>query len=338
MRRRGPGRGDAQGREDAVTVAIVGGTGYLGPRIAERLLARGQDVLVLARGRHPVDLPDAARFAEVDRMDGDRLAEVLWRNQVEAVIDVFSLSLRNTQPVLDAAAAHGARYVLVSSVDVYSNYEGLLKRGSPERRQAPATEDSPLRALRYPYRSNSRRPKGVEDDLFEDYDKIPIEEAARADPRLSAVVVRLPMVFGPRDKQHRFAWAIAAILGDQPIRIDERAAGWLNSYVYVDDAAEGLALAATHPDAPGGIFNVAQMEIRTVRQWVERLAEIMGRKVDIELAPAGSGLQSERAEASDLSYPLTMDGSRIRSALGFAETVPEDEALRMTIDWERSQG
>ena len=321
-----------------MTVAIVGGTGYLGPRIAERLLARGQDVLVLARGRHKVDLPDAARFAEVDRMDGERLAEVLWRNQVDAVIDVFSLSLRNTQPVLDAAAAHGARYVLVSSVDVYANYEGLLKRGTPEPRMVAATEDAPLRTLRYPYRSNSRRPKGVEDDLFEDYDKIPIEEAARADARLSAVVVRLPMVFGPRDKQHRFAWAIEAILGEQPIRIDERAAGWLNSYVYVDDAAEGLALAATHPDAPGGTYNVAQADIRTVRQWVERLAEVMGRKATIEIAPAGSGLQSERADASDLRYPLTMDGSRIRRELGYGETLSEDEALALTIAWERQQG
>lgn len=319
-------------------VAVIGGTGFLGPRIAERLLAVGQDVLVLARGRHAVELPEAARFAAVDRMDGAQLAEVLGRNEVDAVIDVFSLSLRNTRPVLDAVASHGARYVLVSSVDVYSNYEGLLKRGSPERRMAPATEDAPLRQLRYPYRSNSRRPQGVEDDLFEDYDKIPLEEAARADPRLSAVVVRLPMVFGPGDKQHRFGWAIKAIASGEPVRIDERAAGWLNSYVFVDDAAEGLALAATHAEAPGGIYNVAQARIRTVREWVERIAEIMGRTVTIEIAPAGSGLQSERADASDLSYPLTMDGSRIRSELGFAETMPEDEALARTVEWELAQG
>jgi len=75
-----------------------------------------------------------------------------------------------------------------------------------------------------------------------------------------------------------------------------------------------------------------------VRQWVERLAEVMGREVSIEIVPAGSGLQAERADASDLGYPLTMDGSRIRRELGFVETVPEDEALRLTIDWERQQG
>jgi len=66
----------------------------------------------------------------------------------------------------------------------------------------------PLRALRYPYRQNSRRPQGIEDDLFEEYDKIPIEEFAMAAGAPQATVLRLPMIFGPDDKQHRFAWAI----------------------------------------------------------------------------------------------------------------------------------
>ena len=179
-----------------MTIAIVGGTGFLGPEIARRLLARGVTPLVIARGKHPVALPDGAIFAAADRMDSAALIALFKSHAVTAVIDVFSLSLRNTQPVLDAVATTGARYVLVSSTDVYSNYEGLIKKATPPIRLAPATEDSPLRTIRYPYRANTRRPQGVEDDLFEDYDKLPIEDAARADRRFVPTIIRAPMICG----------------------------------------------------------------------------------------------------------------------------------------------
>jgi nucleoside-diphosphate-sugar epimerase len=319
-----------------MSIAIIGGTGFLGPRIAARLVARGIEPLVIARGRHPVALPDGARFAAADRMDRAAIAGLLRAHGATAAIDIFALSLRNSQPVLDAAEDAGARYLLISSTDVYRNYEGLLKKGMPPVRLEPATEDSPLRAMRYPYRSNARRPQGVEDDLFEDYDKIPIEEAALAGGRPSTVL-RLPMIFGPGDKQHRFAWAIAAVESGPRVALDSRAAAWPNSYAYVDDVAEAVALAATLPAAAARIYNVAQPFVRTPVEWLERFAAVLGRPVDIALvAPDAGGLLHERADASDLSYPLTLDSTRIRADLGYAEVVPEDEALAATIAAERA--
>lgn len=320
-----------------MTIAIIGGTGFLGTAVAARLIARGVEPLVIARGRHPVALPAAARFAAADRMDRAAVAALLREHRVTAAIDIFALSLRNTQPVLDAVADTGIRYVLVSSTDVYSNYEGLLKKGSPPIRAEPATEDSPLRQMRYPYRSNARRPQGVDDDLFEDYDKIPIEDAARADARFPATIVRLPMIFGPGDKQHRFGWAIANAVPGKPFTLDARAARWLNSYAYIDDAADGLALAATHPAAAGRTYNVAQPFVRSIRQWAETLVPLVAPRAHIiEVGPGANGVMADRAEASDLRYPLTLDSTRIRAELGYAEIVPEADALARTIRWEQS--
>lgn len=322
-----------------MTVAVLGGTGYLGPEVAARLQAHGREVLVLARGRHPVSLPNGVRFEAVDRMDTDRLAGLLREQGVSAVVDIFALSLRNTQPAIEATAGAGARYVLVSSTDVYSNYGGLLRKESPPVRPAPATEDSPLRTIRYPYRSNSRRPQGVEDDLFEDYDKIPIEEAVRSDTRFPSTIVRLPMIFGPGDKQHRFRWAVEAARAGGPLRIDRRAAGWLNSYGYLTDMAEALALAATEAAAAGRTYNAAQRQVRSVRQWAETLVAAMG--LDREVVEVGleeNGIMADRAEAMDLRYPLTLDSTRIREELGYSEVVPEPEALRRTVEWELSAG
>lgn len=321
-----------------MTIAIIGGTGFLGTALARRLLAHGHNALAIARGREPVALPDGVHFEVADRMDIPAITALLKTYKVRSVIDVFTLSLRNTQPVLDAMAALGGRYVLVSSTDVYANYAGLLKKETPPIRLQPATEDSPLRNLRYPYRGNARRPQGVEDDLFEDYDKIPIEQAARADKRFESTIMRLPMIFGPHDKQHRFGWVIRNAVAGRPFAIDERAAGWLNSYGYIDDMAEALVLAATHPHAGGRTFNVAQPKDRTVREWAQIILDVMAIKAEVVEVPAGvNGIMADRAEASNLAYPLTLDSARIRAELGYVEIVSEHEALKRTLAWEATQ-
>jgi nucleoside-diphosphate-sugar epimerase len=315
-----------------MTIAILGGTGFIGTAVAKRVLARGLTPLVLARGQHPVALPEGARFEPADRMDGRRLVEIFQQHEVDTVIDIFALGLLNTGAVLEAMGAIGGRYLLLSSVDVYSNYGGLLRRETPAVQVAPAKEDDPLRAFRFPYRGNPHRPQGVEAALFEDYDKIILEEASAADGRFETTVVRAPMIFGPGDKQHRFAWAIKAVQKGGVIEIDERAAKWPNSYGYIDDVAEAMVLAATSSKAAGRTYNVGQSFVRTPIEWLLSFAVVLNRSVEVvEVPPEKRALQAERADATDLRYPLTLDTSRIRAELGFREIVPEREALLRTI-------
>ena len=315
-----------------MTIAILGGTGFIGTAVTGRVLARGLAPLVLARGQHAVALPEGARFERADRMDGKRLVEIFQQHEVDTVIDIFALGLLNTGAVLQAMGAVGGRYVLLSSVDVYSNYGGLLKRESPVVQLRPAREDDPLRGFRFPYRGNPHRPQGVEAPLFEDYDKIILEEASAADGRFETTVIRAPMIFGPGDKQHRFGWAIKAVQQGGVIEIDQRAAKWPNSYGYVDDVAEAMVLAATSPKAAGRTYNVGQSFVRTPIEWLLSFAVVLNRSVEVVEVPAEKrALQAERADATDLHYPLTLDTSRIRAELGFSEIVPEREALLRTI-------
>ena len=315
-----------------MTIAVLGGTGFIGTAVAKRILARGSTPLLLARGQHAVALPEGARFEAVDRLDGRRLVEIFQQHQVDIVIDIFGLGLLNTGAVLAAMGAVGGRYVLLSSVDVYSNYGGLLRRETPPVQLKPAKEDDPLRTFRFPYRGNPHRPQGVEAALFEDYDKIILEEASAADGRFETTVIRAPMIFGPGDKQHRFAWAINAVKKGGVIELDQRAAKWPNSYGYIDDVAEAMVLAATSSKAAGRIYNVGQNFVRNPIEWLLTFAVVLNRPVEVlEVPPEKRGLQAERADASDLSYPLTLDSSRIRHELGFTEIVPEREALLRTI-------
>jgi nucleoside-diphosphate-sugar epimerase len=318
-----------------MTVAIIGGTGFIGTAVAERLVARRLKPVVVARGEHPVQLPAGAVFERGDRMDGARLGEIFRTHAVDTVIDIFALGMLNTRAVLQAVAAIGGRYLLLSSVDVYANYGGLLRRESPPIQAAPAKETDPLRQFRFPYRGNTRRPSGVANDLFDDYDKIILEQAALGDHRFTTTVIRAPMIFGPGDKQHRFKWAIDAVKGGGLIRLDERAAKWPNSYGFVTDVAEAMVLAALDPRAAGRVYNVGQDFVRTPIEWLLSFGVVMNRRIEVETVPATEqALLHERAEASDLRYPLTLDTTRIREELGFTEVVPERDALLATIAYE----
>lgn len=315
-----------------MTIAIIGGTGFIGRAVAQRVLARGLTPIVIARGQHPVDLPAGAVFEKADRMDREALVAILGRHGVQTVIDIFALGLLNTRAVFEAMAEVGGRYLLLSSVDVYSNYGGLLRRETPPIQLEPAKETDPLRGFRYPYRGNPRRPQGVEAELFEDYDKILLEEAALEDPRFASTVIRAPMIFGPGDKQHRFKWAIDAVKAGSLVKLDERASRWPNSYGYVADIAEAMVLAALEPRGAGRIYNVGQPFVRTPIEWILSFAVVLNRSIEVEIVPPDQkGLLWERAEASDLRYPLILDPTRIRTELGFVEPTPEREALLATI-------
>lgn len=315
-----------------MTIAIVSGSGFLGSAVARHLKDLQRPMVVIARGRTESHLPDGVPFEPADRMDREALCRIFRSCRVSAVADIFPLSVANTAAVMAATADAAARYVMVSSTDVYANYAGLLRKEAVPIRDAPATEDSPLRHMRFPYRGNPNRPKGVSADLFEDYDKLPVEEAIRADGRFPYAILRPPMIFGPGDRQRRFGWAIDAALAGGPVEIDARAAAWMNSYADVDDVAAAIALLATHPRAENRTFNVAWPDQHPQIWWLRAILRLLGREAAIvEVPPERQGLQWQRAEAMDLRYPFTLDSRRIRTELGYREALAIDVALARAL-------
>src|SRR5436190_4334039 len=151
------------------------------------------------------------------------------------------------------------------------------------------------------------------------YDKIPIEHAAAAQADLPAVIARLPMVWGPGDRQRRFAWAIAPMLAAAAaLDMDAEWAAWRSTYGYVDDVAQGLALCATHP-AAAGAYNLGAAEAPDHAHWAERFAATVGwtgafRHVARAQVPSRV---RERFDALDLSIPMVTDTAKVRAELGF---------------------
>jgi len=319
-------------------VMVLGATGFIGPAVVERLAALGHEPVGVSRSA-PQTAP-AGRHLRADRNDPAAIARLAQEARIEAVIDLLALTEAAAVPLLAALAGVTGRYVLASSGDVYRQY-GALQRKEPGGQPLPRIgEDAPLRASRYPYRSDPRRPPEDPRAWMDDYDKIPIEQAALGQAGLEAVVARLPMVFGPRDRQRRFAWAIGPMRAGRPVlEIDAAWAGWRSSYGFVDDVAQGLALFAVHPAAAGRTYNLGPETTPDHAAWAARFAEELRWAGELRPVARQTLPEPTRAalDALDLAYPMVTDTRRIRDELGYAEVTTPAESLRRTVEDEAAR-
>lgn len=318
----------------AMKVMVLGATGFIGPFLTRNLVARGHEVLAVSRSPDGATREAGVTVLALDRGDPEAVATTATREGVDTVVDLLAMTLGATRPLIDRLAGRVGRYVLASSADVYRQYGAFHRRELAESPHVPLGEAAPLRRALYPYRATPRRPVDATDAWMDDYDKIPIEQAVRAQTDLHGVVVRLPMVYGPGDRQRRFPWAIRPMLAKASmIAVDAQWAAWRTSYGYVEDVAAGLALAATHP-AANGVYNLGPMEAPDHAQWANRFAAVLGWRGEVRLIGREAVPEPTRAalDALDLSVPMVTDARRVRTDLGYEEVIATTLALERTIE------
>ncbi|MFB7251775.1 NAD-dependent epimerase/dehydratase family protein [Microbacterium sp. NPDC056234] len=97
-------------------VLILGGTGWLSGRIAQRWQDAGARVTCLARGGRPV--PDGTVLVPGDRNDASAYDPL--RRDWDEIVDISSLG-RHVHDAVAALGEHARRWTYVSSVSVYSD-------------------------------------------------------------------------------------------------------------------------------------------------------------------------------------------------------------------------
>ncbi len=307
---------------------ILGVNGFIGRATAARAAASGIEVLGLARSAAPERaLPGT--YLSGERRDVDALRHLVDKHAVQAVVDVLPMTLGDTAPLLEALEDHVQQYVMLSSCDVYANYE--LLHGATGQATALLTEEAPLRAGRYPYRREPRRDEAAADRYLDDYDKIPIEEAVQA-LGCAWTILRLPMVYGPGDRQHRFRWAIGHMAASEAdLLLPTAWANWTTSYGYIDNVAEAIALCVGHPRAAGQTFNVGEPAPASQLHWARRIADVMRWPGAIEVSDTAGGELAQSIRGLNLDVPLRVESGYIRSQLGFEEVVTVSDALSATV-------
>jgi nucleoside-diphosphate-sugar epimerase len=309
---------------------ITGATGFIGSHLVDRLCAEGRPVRALVRR---LDREWRCDAVCCDLVSGKGIEEAL--DGVDIVIhlagatkalnpeDYFRANVRATANLARALRGSAVRMVHVSS----------LAAAGPSPDGVPLTEDAPPHPVSQYGRS-----------------KLEGEHAVR-ESKPDAIIVRPPVVYGPRDtgvfrilKSVSRGWSLQIGGGER----------WFSA-VYVHDLVDGLIRAAC--DAPaGGVYFLAHPEPNSWTGLSSAAARIMGiqpRTVRVPLPAAYAvaycaevwsqatrrpGIVS-RDKIDEAQRPhWTCDPARAAAEFGWRAATPLEDGLRQTLAWYREAG
>lgn len=315
-------------------VLVLGGTSFIGPAVVRQLVQNGHQVTLFNRGQSAADLPDGVGRITGSRADIREFRDEFQQLAPDVVLDMYAMSAADAQAANDALTGIASRIVAISSMDTFLAFGRLIDTEPGDPVDLPLTEDSPVRGKRYPYRGPDLRDDDDPHYWRDSYDKLDVEDVVMGNPEMPGTVLRLPMVYGPRDRQHRFRSFVRRMDDSRPaIILAESMAGWRSSWAFVDDVAAAVALAVTDERTAGKTYVLSETEHPTMAEIAAILAEKIGWDGRIITVP-----DDEMPPAMNVRQDLVGDSSRIRQELGYQEVTPRDVALERTIEWERTGG
>jgi len=271
------------------TVAVLGGTGFVGRALCASFEAAGDSVLALAR-TEPADLP-AARFRRFDLSGSSAasLAELLLEEGVDVVVNaaggmwglsdeqMVEANVGLVGRVVEAVTSLPRRVRLIHLGTVHEY--GMAPVG---RSQSEQTTPQPVMV----YGELKLRAAEIVTD-------------AVAEGRLDAVVLRVGNVVGAGQPGHSLLGVMAAKLAEAGAagRTAELKLAPLTAqrdFVDLDDTVAAVLAAASAAQLPP-VVNVGRGEAVSARRMVELLIGVSGvdTAVTEEPAPAGTGPETE---------------------------------------------
>ncbi len=316
-------------------ILVTGGTGFIGSHLLDRLSTSGEPVRCLIRKKpgHR-KLPAGVEPAPGDLESGegvaaalsgvDRVIHLAGVTKALAAAHYYAGNVRATEILAGAMAGSSARLVHVSS----------LAAAGPSPDGIPLTEDAPPRPLTHYGKS-----------------KLEAEQVVR---RLApnAIIVRPPVVYGPRDTD------VFQLLKSISRGIVLEIAGgerWFSA-IYVEDLVEGLIVASRAMPAAGRTYYLANREPVSWTRFGETAAAIMRRRPRILRLPVGvaraAGLLAEigsrvRGKPGIISREKlleaqcaywTCDPARAATELGFEAGTSLEAGLARTLAWYKEAG
>lgn len=293
-------------------VLVLGGTSFIGRRVVERLHQRGDQVLVVHRGHHEPRPWVPVEHLRIDRHDLVHHSDSVREFAPQALVDTYALTANDViavQGVLPEVPT-----VVLSSQDVYQAYTGL--RTNRCESPVPITEDSELRREHYPYRGS-----GVE-GIPDDYEKLDVERLWLA---RGAVVLRLPMIYGPHDQQCREDLVLRRIRAGRK-QMPVGAANLLWTRAHVDDIANGVLAALDTRSADGVPVNLGEPQTVTIGEWLGQIVRAAGADLEFIKVP-DHALPAELALTAAPAQHLLASVHRAEDLLGWS---PGDVEQRVT--------
>ena len=253
-------------------VLVLGGTGFVGGAAVRRLIARGHDVAAFHRGDSSGGAAAVHIHIRGDRNDLAAHREEFRRFAPEVVLDTIAYTEADGRALATVLGGIAARFVVLSSQDVYAPYGRLLRLENGPVDRVASSEESPLRSSRHPYRAMAKP-----GEMAYDYEKILVEAAVREASGVPVTILRLPMVYGPGDPQRRLRPYLSRMAEGAPeIRLDRAKAAWRCTRGFVEDVGEAIGLAVIDDRASGRVYNLGEDDALREAEWVRTIGEAAG--------------------------------------------------------------
>jgi UDP-glucose 4-epimerase len=313
-------------------VLVVGGAGYIGSVVAERLLNAGHTVTVydnLSKG-HLAAVPAEAQFERGDILDRVRLDEVLSHGPYEAVMHFaafieagesmrepgrfFHNNVTGSLTLIEAAVAHRVpRFVFSSSAGVYASQDQPLEENDPigatsvyghTKRMVEeilgwyhSVHELSYVSLRYFNAAGAARGRG---------------EAHQLESHLIPLVLQVTL--GQRE-------AIAVYGSDYPTPDGT----CVRDYIHIDDLATAHLLALEGlKERSEIIYNLGNGQGYSVLEVIRSAREITGHPIPAQMGPRRPGD----------SAMLVASSAKIRAGLGWAPRHPDlSEIILSAWQW-----
>ena len=265
---------------DGQRVLVVGGSGFLGGHVVRALVAAGHRVTVLSRGVRPA--PAEAEPLNADRRDTASLAAALEGRRFDFTVDFAAYDAGDIERLLLIPYAALGRYVMISTGQVCLVTSAPHMPYREEDSEHPLIPEPPAGTpdhREWAYGVGKRRAEGVLLSL-------------RATHGMRAIILRIPVMLGEGDSSLR-TWAyLERMLDGGPLLVPEGGSGPVR-FLYAGDLARVVARLVTTPPPRSAGYHLAQPDMPTRREVLERMAALAGvppRLVDAsdaELAAAG---------------------------------------------------
>jgi nucleoside-diphosphate-sugar epimerase len=308
-------------------VLVTGADGFIGRALCAEFARQGIAHVGAVR-KATDDAPDRVALGDFaaaewdDALEGvDAIAHLAGRAHVtESDHDPTPHIVANvhvTRRLLEAARRAGVRRVVfASTIKVYG--ENTLP-GRPFRAGDPS----------HPRDAYAKSKAEAENVLWQACNQSDIE----------GVVLRLPLVYGPRVKGN-FARLLDAVAANR--RLPFAGVANLRSLLYLDNAVSAIATALRVPRLAGQTLPVADAEAVSTPALIRKIAAAVGTtprlsRIPVSILRAGAVLLGRSAASARLLGSLQVDAQQFGALAQWAPPRTLDEGIAATVAWWRSQ-